>query len=157
MKTKTANKNEGAFNALTFCMIVIVIMLIMSFATCNDAKAQDQDSVTVPAVRAMMITPEQAIGFMSQNFVVSHREFKFGWITAASGSALMISSALMNNNLKTSDPRIVQSNPLKQITAIVGGTAIIAGLIIVIDSHGAFRNAGRIRLTADGLVLILDK
>lgn len=142
MKTKTSK----AFIKIAIILIVFILTL------CSKASAQESDSVSM-----MMITSEQAIGFITKNLRISHNEFKAGWIVSASGSALLIASALIPATTHGADPRDIRQSDIKPMAAMFGVLSIAAGAIIMIDSHAKIGNCGRVYITPVGLVLKMSK
>jgi hypothetical protein len=156
---KTKNENRTVADGFLIIFSAAIAMLIMSLATCNDAKAQQEDSMNIHTAQMQMmtITNEQAIGFISKNLRIAHNEFRTGWITCAVGSGLLLASAAMNNETLSNNGHTVHRNNYKQLTAIIGSVAALSGIVMIIDSHNKIGNCGNIYITPLGLVLKFNK
>lgn len=149
MNQKTFNRSMNistAAIALTWFIILIAAVL----SQCN------AQAVIIDTAKYKAVTPEQAIASMSHDFRAFNSQYMTGVMITAGGSALMMTSALMNEHVpeNSTDHR---TNEPKQILMIGGSLMSLIGLITIIDAHSHIGDAGRIHLSAGGLVLKLNR
>lgn len=134
-------------------LIILAVAAIIVAVTSPGAKAQviehPKDSVSM-----MYISTEQAVGYVAHEMRISQREYKQAWMCNLSGSVLMITGFVMNENFSDNDPHTATANPFKPICIGIGGALNVIGLILHIDSRSHLTKAGRIYLTPQGSLLL---